>query len=112
MIASVQNIIIEAGATFARDIALTDQNGQPLDVSGYTANAAMVREYFGNTQYTFETNLTTGNLNLRMEANATAMLQPGKYVYDATLSNGTDTFRIVEGIAEVDPGVTGITISS
>ena len=106
---TITNIIIPQGATFQRDITLTDQNGQPLDVSGFSANAAVKLDYYANSVLAvFETNLTTGNLSLRLEEATTETLVPGDYVYDVLLSDGTTTYRIVEGLATVDAGVTGI----
>jgi hypothetical protein len=103
------NIIIAQGATFQRDITLTDQNGQPLDVSGFQANAAIKRDHYTNTVMTvFETNLSPGNLSLRLEDFTTTIMVPGEYVYDVVLTDGTTTYRIAEGLATVDAGTTGI----
>lgn len=107
----VQNIFIQAGATFQQSIALQDANGNPLNVSGMTANAAMKKDILSNNAVIlFETSLTTGTCTLRMEANVTANLYPGKYNYDVVITSGTTVFRIAEGYCDVDPGVTGITL--
>jgi len=109
MVAIVQDIVIEVGSTFTRDITLTNSQGDPLDVSGMTANAAIALDVYANTVLAvFETNLTAGMLTLRMEANDTLILVPGIYIYDATISNGQDTFRIAEGLVQVDGGVSGV----
>lgn len=109
MNATIQNILIEAGATFNQNITLTDSSNNPVNVSGMTANAAMAIDYYANTVVAiFETNLTNGNLNLRLEANTTVNIRPGSYVYDATIYNGSDVFRTVQGEAEVAGGVTGV----
>lgn len=105
---TVQNIIIQQGSTFERNIALTDANNNPLNISGFTANAAIMREPGSNTAYDFEVNLTTGNLQIRMEANTTIQLTPGFWVYDIILTNGTDTYRPAEGLAQVTPGIATI----
>ncbi len=102
---TITNIIIEQGATFARDISLLDQDGQPLDVSSFTANAALKETPGANTAYVFDTNLTTGLLSLRMEANVTSTIVSKRYFYDVLLTNGTDTYRIMEGQADVTPQI-------
>lgn len=108
---SVQNIFIQAGATFEQSINLQDANGNPLNVSGMTANAAMKKDILSNNAVTvFQTTLTTGACTLRLEANVTANLYPGKYNYDVVITSGTNTYRIAEGFCDVDPGVTGITL--
>ena len=105
--AITQNILIYQGSDFSRNITLTDQNGQPLNVSGFQANAAIKSDPYSNTAnvYLFQTNLTTGNIQLLMYANVTATIIPGNYSYDIVMTNGTETFRIAEGIAQVDVGV-------
>ena len=107
-----QDIFIQQGATFIRTITLTNSNGQPFNVSGYTANASMKRDLYSanDVPVVFETQLTNGSLQLRLEANTTANLWPGTWVYDATITNGTNTYRVADGEADVDAGVTGITL--
>ena len=110
MIATIQNILIEAGADFSRDIALMDNNGQPLSVSGLSANAALSTDVYANSVVAvFDAVLTDGNLNLHLSASVTEALTPGYYVYDAVvMGSGSSIFRIAEGIAVVDGGVTGV----
>ena len=105
---TVQNFTLEQGATFTRNIALSDSSGNPLNPAGYTAYASIKHEPDSSNTYPFEVNLTTGNLALRMEANTTSQLHQGKWVYDVIITNGTDVIRVSEGIVSVDPAVTTI----
>ena len=59
---TIENIIIYQGADFTRNIALSDQNGNPLIVSGYFANASMKIDAYSALAnvYVFETNITNG----------------------------------------------------
>jgi hypothetical protein len=104
---TTENIIIYQNADFQRTISLSDANNEPLNVSGFSANATMKNDpYTTNTNFqTFETDLANGSLTLTMWANTTANLYPGYYVYDVVLYNGVDTYRVLEGIAQVSPGV-------
>jgi len=112
MVATITNLLLEPGATFQRDIALVDDDGQPLLVSGYTANGAIKSDYYANSFLAvFQTNLVDGTLSLRLEANVTSVFPYGMEpcVYDVYMSNGTNTFRIAEGLVVIDPG-TGVNI--
>lgn len=101
----VTNLILEQGATFQRNISLSDTNGMPLNVAGYTANAALKHDPDSSNAYPFEVNLTTGICSLRMEANATALIPEGRYFYDVLMTNGSNTTRIVEGQIAVTPQI-------
>ena len=107
--AVVQDILIYQGADFVRNITLTDQNGMPLNVAGFTANGAIKSDPYSNTAnvFLFITNLTTGNLEITMQANVTANIMPGTYAYDVMMNNGTETFKVAEGLATVDFGIAG-----
>ena len=110
MVATVTNLILEPGATFQRNIALSDENGQPLHVAGFVANGAIKTDHYANSFLAiFASDLTDGNLSLRLEANVTATFPVGMEpcVYDVYMSNGTDVYRIAEGLVLVDPG-TGV----
>ena|SRR5580765_517955 len=113
MTAAITNLIIEPGATFQRNIALSDENGQPLAVAGFTANGEIRTDYYSSNSViaVFQTNLTDGNLSLRLEANVTTTFPVGfePLVYDVYMSNGTDVYRIAEGLIVVDPG-TGVSV--
>ena len=107
MSAIVLNLVIEQGATFTQQIDLNDANNNPLDVSTYTCDSAMRRDYQSTNSYSFATTLTTGVLTISMSANNTANVVPGRYVWDAFMidSNGY-VARVVEGLVEVSPAAT------
>ena len=102
------NIILEQGATFNVPIALTDQNGENLDVTTLTANAELRKYYNATTSWSFDTNLANGCLTLSMTAEATANIVAGRYVYDVVLTDigSNNVSRLLEGICTVNPSVT------
>lgn len=85
-----------------------DENEDPIDFTGYTANSQIRKSYTSNTQYTITVNLAnTGIATLSMTANATANIAAGRYVYDLEVANTSGArIRYVEGIATVTPEVT------
>jgi hypothetical protein len=108
--ATKANLIIDQGTTFSTDLSLTDENGDALNLSGYTANSVIKKWYTSQTFTSFNTsiNATSGVITLSLSANTSANLYSGRYVYDVDIiqtSTGAVS-RVVEGIVTVTPSVT------
>ena len=103
------NIVIEQNSDFSVPITLTnDDSGEPLVITGFTANASLRKYYTASNVVLFDTNLVDGCLTISMNAANTANIAAGRYVYDVLLHNtpANVTSRLVEGIVTVLPGVT------
>lgn len=107
--ATKTNLVIDQGATFSTNLTLTDENGDPLVLSGYTANS-QIRKWYSSSSAaaTFSTsiNVESGVITLSLTANQTSNLISGRYVYDVEINSGSEISRIVEGIVTVTPQVT------
>ena len=107
--ATKANLVIDQGSTYSTDLTLTDENGDPLVLDGYTANSQIRKWYTSsNAAATFTTsmNVETGVITLTLTASQTSNLVAGRYVYDVEISAGSEVSRIVEGIVTVTPQVT------
>ena len=107
--ATKANLVIDQGSTFSTDLTLTDENGDPLTLSGYTANSQIRRWYTSsNVSATFSAsiNVSSAVITLSLTANQTSNLVFGRYVYDVEISDGYEVSRIVEGVVTVTPQVT------
>jgi hypothetical protein len=107
--ATKANLVIDQGSTFSTDLTLQDENGDNLNLVGYTANSQIRKWYTSvNAAATFTTsiNTTSAVISLTLTANQTSNLDFGRYVYDVEISNGSDVSRIVEGIVTITPQVT------
>jgi len=105
--ATKANISIDQGASFVTDILLTDDAGNPLNLSAYTAQAQMKVNYSSADSISFTTNLSTGQVTLSLNAATTATLTRPRYIYDVLLIDSANTVtRVVEGVVYVDPSVT------
>jgi hypothetical protein len=106
--ATKSNLVIDQGATFSTDLTLTDENGDALNLTGYTANSQLRKWYTSTNSVSFSTttNTSIGVVTLSLSSNQTAALTAGRYVYDVEISDGTTISRIVEGIVTVTPNVT------
>ena len=107
--ASKANITIDQGTTFSTDLTLTDEFGDNLDLTGYTANSQMRKWYTSSTAaatFTTAINVASAAVTLSLTPTQTANIVFGRYVYDVEITNGTTTSRIVEGVVTVTPQVT------
>lgn len=108
--ATKANLVIDQGTTFSTTLNLTNENGDPLDLSTFTANSVLKKWYTSQTSIPFTTfiNSVAGTITLELDASITANLYAGRYVYDVNLTQqSTNTIsRIVEGIVTVTPSVT------
>ena len=107
--ATKANLVIDQGTTFTTDLTMTDEEGSPLNLTGYTANSQIRKWYTSsNATATFTTSINgnTGVISLSLTANQTGAMTAGRYVYDVEINDGAIISRIVEGIVTVTPQVT------
>ena len=106
--ATKANLVIDQGATFSTDLTLTDENGDALNLNGYSSNSQLRKWYTSSNSVAFSTsvNTATGVITLSLTSDQTANISAGRYVYDVEISNGTTISRVVEGIITVTPNVT------
>ena len=107
--AIIANIFIDQGADFSVTVNVADVDGTTLDLAGYTAAAQMRKTYTStNASATFGTvvSASDGKVTLSLTDTVTGALEPGRYVYDMTVTSGSTTTRVIEGQAIVTPSVT------
>jgi len=108
--ATKANLIIDQGATYETTVNITDDDGNTVDLSGYTGAAQARKHYTSNTAYNFTVtvNGSEGQVVLSMSSNTTMQLASGRYVYDCELTETSSgkVSRVLEGIVTVTPNVT------
>lgn len=103
------NLILDQGADYVTTLNVTDDDGNAIDLTGYTGAAQMRRHYTSVTAYNFTVtiNASQGTVNLSLTANTSNTIPAGRYVYDCELTDNTGKkSRLVEGIVTVTPQVT------
>jgi hypothetical protein len=103
------NIVIDQGTTFATTIDVTDEDGNIVNLTGFTGAAQLRKHYTSTAQTAFTVSITanTGVVSLSLSANVTNNVAAGRYVYDCELTDAAGTVsRLIEGIVTVTPGVT------
>ncbi len=103
------NLVVDQGATFETVLTLTQDNGDLIDLTGYTGTAQLRKHYTSSNSTSFTVTLggANGTVTLGMSANTTANVVAGRYVYDVELvDSGNIATRLIEGIVTVTPQVT------
>jgi hypothetical protein len=105
--ATKANINIDQGTTFNTVVSLTDDSGNPLDMTGYTGQGELRTSYAAINAISFGVALSNGQIALSLDANTTSQLKRSRYVYDVVLTDSSNNVtRVLEGVAYVDPTVT------
>ena len=105
------NLVIDQGSTFSADIDVTDSNGDPLVLTGYTVDGQIRKSYASTTAVDFSGSVyseSNGTVRIALTATQTNNMKAGRYVYDVEITKTStgEITRIVEGQIEVRPGVT------
>lgn len=103
------NIIIPQGSEFTETFVSTENNGDVTNLSGYTGEAKMKKHAGSTTSFPFSVSITavSGEVSIGMTSGATALLEPGRYVYDIVLTSSSGAkSRLVEGMSFVTAGIT------
>jgi hypothetical protein len=108
--ASRANLTINQGEDFSVVLNLTDENGDPLILMGFTA-ASTVRTWYTSregTDFATVINTSAGSVELVLTAAQTASMHAGRMVYDVFIMNTSAnlTMKIAEGIVTVNPAAT------
>ena len=109
---AIANYVINQGTTFTSAVTVKDANGNPLNLTGYTATAKMALGYSSTRTRTditcdFASDRSTGVINISLTATQTASLEaPARYVYDLDVTDGSGVVtRIIEGLITTRPNV-------
>jgi hypothetical protein len=103
------NLVVDQGSSFSTTLNLTDDDGDVINLTGYTAAGQLRKHYTSSNSVSFTITLggANGTVTLAMSSNTTANIAAGRYVYDVELTDNTGLVsRLFEGIVTVTPQVT------
>lgn len=113
--APIYNLTIDQGATFVRTFTWTDAAGDPIDVTGYSAEF-QVRESTRSPDVVLSASTAgstisvsggDGEFTITIPASSTRSVPEGSYVYDVEITSpGGVVTRLVQGAAIVSGEVT------
>jgi hypothetical protein len=108
------NLTFSQGATWKLLLRYTNDTGNPIDLTNYTARMQARTTYEAGTPTLSLANGTgitlggtAGTISLLVAASTTATIGAAQYVYDLEIeSNSNEVTRVVEGTLVVTPEVT------
>lgn len=107
---TVNNLYIDQGATYNAIVQVFDDDENPFNLTGYSANSQIRKNYATNTvAATFTANIlaaANGTISLELTASQTGNLKYGRYVYDVEITKDNTVLRPIEGVVVVYPQVT------
>jgi hypothetical protein len=115
MSAGEHDIDIEIGATFFLNVTWEDENGDPIDLTGYDARMQIRKKYSSSTTImSFTTGAGTitlggaaGTIAVKGLATVTEDVTDKYGVYDLEMiAPNTDVYRILKGNVNFDPEAT------
>lgn len=114
MAAGIYNFTIEQGATFTKAFTWKDDDGNPVNLTGYTARM-QCRASIGSTATIFSYTTPSANLSIPTPANGTIALVisatdtsnfPVGGVYDLELVSGATVTRLLQGTISLSGEIT------
>jgi hypothetical protein len=110
-LAAYLELTIEQGANLTSIVTVNDVEGDAVNLTNYTASSQLRKSYYSSSANTLTATVTgnaNGQITLSMTAANTAVLTPGRYVYDLVITNTVDNSktRVIEGTAIILPSVT------
>ena len=109
--AAYVELFVDQGANFNNVINLTDDvTNLNVNVQGYTVMSQMRRSYYSanaSANITCSiTNALNGEITMTMNANTTANIKAGRYLFDMRVTDRDGVVnRILEGIITVTPRI-------
>ena len=107
------NLIIDLGTDFSKELTVTDDEGDVVNLTGYTAAGQIRKHYSSNTATnftcTFASDRTTGKITISLGRTLSQALAYGRYVYDVVIADSaSERTKVLEGTVLVNVGVTKI----
>jgi hypothetical protein len=114
MTAGIYNFTVDQGSVWDLEIEYQDPDGDPINLTGFTASMQLRREYNSTiADLTLTTGgggiiITgaTGTIDISATATQTGALEPGFYVYDLELTSGSNISRLIQGQITIAEQVT------
>lgn len=104
------NLTIEQGADYDVDFTIRNDDGTPLNLTGYTAESVVKKHSSSVSSYPFNVtfiNRAAGEIAISMASTTTSTLSEGRYLYDVVLTSPNNfKSRVIQGSVLVIPGVT------
>ena len=109
----ILNLTFPQGATWDLSLTWTDSDGDPINLTAYSARMQVRHSYDAGTPVLSLTNGTgitlggtAGTIDVTVAASVTAGVAAAQYVYDLEVEASSVVTRVVQGSLTVTPEVT------
>ena len=100
-------LYIDQGTDFLVDLEVFDDDGFPLDLTGFSASSSIRKVYSSSNVADFTIEIVGSKLVIMMTAETSEGIVPGKYQYDVFLLSPENVrTKIIEGLLFILPSVT------
>jgi hypothetical protein len=114
MATSYVDLYVNQGADWVSLFSIVDDNDTAIDLDGYQVRAKFAKHPAAATKYNFVSDIASpasaGVITLRLNADDTDLIKPGRYLYDVETSynfNGQVTVeRVIEGTLYLEASIT------
>jgi hypothetical protein len=110
--ATITNLYIDQGSTFNSIVTLKNQDGTPMNLTGFTVKSQFRKSYKSSQAFTFTASVfdaTTGRIRLQLPANTSSAVRAGRYLFDIEITSpSSEKYRALEGIVVISPEITQI----
>jgi len=103
------NLSIIQGDSFSLDIIVKDDDGNPMNLDGYSLRGKMKSRYSdssGIAEFGITQGGASGQLSIELDSLVTETLRVYQYLYDVEAYKPENSFKILNGYANVYPEVT------
>jgi len=112
--AQTYNTVIDQGADWFLNVTWEDTNGNPINVTGYSAalqirTSPLARTYvlsLSSPSNGITVDGVNGLFNIHATSTQTADIAPGRYAYDLEINSGSVITRLIQGTIEVSANTT------
>ncbi len=103
--ASIRNISIDKSANLQFDIAISDVNGNLIDLGLYSHAGSYKKHFESANAFAFSCNgFSNGTLRVELSGSDTANLEHGRYLYEVLITHtaSNTTTKVQSGIMTVN----------
>lgn len=108
--AIIKNLTIDKNTNYERTVIFYGLNNTPFDLTNFTANSVIKKNYTSNTEAIFICDIISeanGKMLLSLNYPQLANTKPGKYKYDIILTSpDNEKIKAVEGSVDIIETVT------
>jgi hypothetical protein len=113
--ATVAYLDIDQGSDFTSILELENDDGTPMDLTGFQVYSQFRKSYNSAIGYSFEATVVSptnlGKVQLKLSGLNSSAIRPGRYLYDVEIISISNVkTRVVEGILTINAEITKIPV--